>query len=566
MPDRQHHHRHRRPHRRPHRHRRPRPGRRAVAIVGLLSVIGPVSLPSLADPVGSTSATLVPVPATVTGMRSALQVAIALRELSEELRPVSYRLPVDGHVVRPFEAPDPYGPGHRGVDLDAQPGTTVRAAERGRVRHAGPVGGVVWVSIDHADGVRTSYGPLTAVRVTAGEDVARGDVLGLVAVGGHDEGDRHRGLHLGARRDGAYLDPMRLPGIAAPSPTLVGEGGWWGAGHAVTPYEAWGGGRAGGVLTTPSPRASAPGYAVPPNANHLVLVAGLSSTSGVELLDPSHLGIDERSATRFSYAAPGTPYGVEDTWQGVEIAAVRLAEQLRAQARRQPGRAVDLLGHSLGGVVIAHYLLHLHDPWDVTLPPIGHVVTIASPLDGSDLARAGNALVAAPGLGRVVRGAWEVAGSVPGIVGDTARSVTPDAPALQDLATGSPVLRDLAAAWSDARHAPGAGPFATGTRVLNVVASLDALVGADRSAFDGTERRVLPGTHQGVLATEAVREVVWRFLADREVVHSPGLLATHVGGWYGTGLTTLALLAGDVDAVHDLPASPFPWIEAQRGW
>lgn len=554
------------PHHRPHDHRDRRPGQRAVMLARILSVIGPVSLLLLAHQVGPTPATLVPVSATVTGMRSALQVAIALRELAEELRPVSYRLPVDGSIVRPFEAPDPYGPGHRGVDLDARPGTTVRAAERGRVRHAGPVAGVVWVSIDHDDGVRTSYGPLSAVRVTAGEDVARGDVLGLVAAGGHGDEDRDRGLHLGARRDGAYLDPMRLPGIAVLSPTLVGEGGWWGAGHAVTPYDAWGGGRAGGVLTTPSPRATAPGYAVPPNANHLLVVAGLSSTSGVELLDPSHLGIGEGSATRFSYAGPGAPYGVEDTWQGVEIAAVRLAEQLRAQARRQPGRAVDLVGHSLGGVVIAHYLLHLHDPWDITLPPIGHVVTIASPLDGSDLARAGNALVDAPGLGRVVRGAWEMAGSAPGIVGDTASSVTPDAQALQDLATGSPVLRELAAAWADARHASGAGPFATGTRVLNVVASLDALVGADRAALDGTERRVLPGTHEGVLATEAVREVVWRFLAGREVVHSPGLLATHVGGWYGTGLTTLAVLAGDIDASRDLPSSLFPPIGAPGGW
>ena len=102
-----------------------------------------------------------------------------------------------------------------------------------------------------------------------------------------------------------------------------------------------------------------------------MLVAGLSSTSGVELIDPAHLGIDIEGVTRFSYAGVGLPYGVEDTWQGVEAAALRLQQQLREQARHQPGRAVDLVGHSLGGVIIAHYLLHLHDPWDITLPPIG---------------------------------------------------------------------------------------------------------------------------------------------------------------------------------------------------
>ena len=505
-------------------------------------------------------------PATVTAVRSALQIAAALRELAEELRPVSYRLPVDAPVVRPFESPDPYGPGHRGVDLDAPPGTVVRAAERGRVRHAGQVAGVVWVSIDHEDGVRTSYGPLDAVRVAAGEEVTRGAILGHLAAGDHGDVERDRGLHLGARRDGEYVDPMRLPGIGMPLPTLVGDGGWWGADHAVTPYDAWGGGRAGGVLTTPSPRASAPGFAVPPNANHLVLVAGLSSTSGIELLDPSHLGIAEGSATPFSYAGAGLPYGIEDTWQGVEVAAARLAEQLRVQARSQPGRAVDLIGHSLGGVVIAHYLLHLHDPWDVTLPPIGHVVTIASPLDGSDLARAGNALVDAPGAGPVLRGAWEAAGGLPGIVGDTARSLAPDAPSLRDVATASSVLQQLADAWAVAGQSGAAGPLATGTRVLNIVASLDGLVGADRAALDDTERRVLPGTHEGVLATEAVREVIWRFLAGREVVQSPGLLATHLGGWYGTGLTAVSAFAGDVDAARDLPLPMSPHLGVARGW
>ena len=518
-------------------------------------------------------AALLPAPpahATVAAVRGAVQTVIALRELAEELRPPSYRMPVDGPVVRRFEPPSSdYGPGHRGIDIDVPPGTPVRAAERGRVHHAGQVAGIVWVSIDHADGVRTSYGPLTSLRVAAGDDVTRGEVIGLLADGGHGEPDVDRGLHLGARRGGVYIDPLRLPGLGAPRPTLVGAGGWWAADHAVTPYDPWGGGRLGGMLTTPSPRADAPGYASPPNANHLVLVAGLSSTSDVELIDPSHLGIGEGSATRFSYAGSGMPYGYEHTWQGVESAARALEQQLREQARRQPGRAVDLVGHSLGGVVITYYLLHLHDPFDITLPPIGHVVTIASPLDGSDLARAGVALVDAPGAGRVLRGAWELAGSAPGIVGDTARSLEPDALSLRDIATASPLLDAVAHAWHDALVSSGTGPLATGTRVLNIVASLDGLVGADRAALDDAERRVLPGTHEGVLATEAVREVVWSFLAGREVVASPGRLTTHLGAWYGTGLSAISVVAGDVEAVHELPFPPFPVtdaLEVLRRW
>jgi len=490
---------------------------------------------------------------------SAARIAIALRELADELRPVSYRPPVDGGVVRPFEPPTTdYGSGHRGVDLDARAGAVVRAAERGRVHHAGPVAGVVWVSIDHQDGVRTSYGPLTALRVRAGDEVDRGAAIGLLAAGDHGQPDVDQGLHLGARRGGAYVDPMLLPGMTTPLPSLVGAGGWRGAGHAVTPYDPWAGGRLAGVLTTPSPAATAPGFAVPPNPNHLLLVAGLSSTSGVELLDPLHLGVQPGSSSRFSYAGTGLPYGVEHTWEGVEVAALRLAEQLRERARREPGRAVDLIGHSLGGVVVAHYLLHHHDAFDRTLPPIGHVVTVASPLEGSDLARAGLALLDIPVAGSLLEGAWDAAGGLPGVAGETARSLVPGAPSLADVAAGSDILRTLALAWGGALAADGTGPLATGTRVLSIVASLDGLVGADRAALPEAERRVLPGTHDGVLATEAIREVVWHFLAGREVVQSPGHLATVAGGMYGTGLTIASALVGDRAAVLDLPLPPVP--------
>lgn len=501
---------------------------------------------------------VLPGTATVT-VGSALRVALALRELADELRPLRYRLPVDAPVVRPYVEPShAFGPGHRGIDLDAAPGSAVRAAERGRIHHAGQVAGIVWVSIQHEDGTLTSYGPLTGLQVRQGDDVARGALLGVVADGHHGDPEIDRGLHFGARRGGVPIDPVGLPGLRAAVPSLIGSGGWWGADHAVVPYDPWGGGRFAGVLTSPSPTADRAGYAVAPNANHLVLVAGLSSTSEVELVDPTHLGIDPHSTTRFSYAGPGMAYGAADTWDGVVLAAQRLEAQLREQARSEPGRPVDLLGHSLGGLVITYYLLHLHDPFDVGLPPLGHVVTVASPLEGSDLARAGVALMDAPGSGPVLRNLWDAAGALPGVLGATARSLTPDAVSLRDVATASPVLDVMSDAWREALAVQGTGPLATGTRVLHIAASLDALVGADRAALDGAERRVLPGTHDGVLATEAIREVVWQFLAGREVVASPGHLTTHVGAWYGVGLTAVSAFAGDVGAAEELPSPLLP--------
>src|SRR5688500_8539778 len=92
--------------------------------------------------------------------------------------------PVNGPVVRPFEAPaGPYAAGHRGVDFAVPPGTPVRAAAAGTVVFAGPVAGARHVVVAHAEGLRTSYSYLRGVRVAVGDAVERGAVLG--SSGGH---------------------------------------------------------------------------------------------------------------------------------------------------------------------------------------------------------------------------------------------------------------------------------------------------------------------------------------------------------------------------------------------
>src|SRR5947208_1524190 len=114
--------------------------------------------------------------------------------------------PVDGAVVRPFDAPaSEYAAGHRGVDFAAAPGTPVRAANDGVVSFAGSVAGTLHVTIAHAGNVRTSYSFLSSVSVRAGERVARGDIVGLSGGVGPD----HDGtvLHLGLRIGDRYVDP-----------------------------------------------------------------------------------------------------------------------------------------------------------------------------------------------------------------------------------------------------------------------------------------------------------------------------------------------------------------------
>jgi murein DD-endopeptidase MepM/ murein hydrolase activator NlpD len=112
-------------------------------------------------------------------------------------------------VVTPFRGPDqPYGPGHRGADLAGAPGQAVLAARAGVVIFAGPIAGRGSVSVQHDDGLRTTYEPVTPV-VAAGQRVTAGQVVGLLEPGhGSCPGTC---LHWGARRDRlVYVDPLVL--------------------------------------------------------------------------------------------------------------------------------------------------------------------------------------------------------------------------------------------------------------------------------------------------------------------------------------------------------------------
>ena len=131
--------------------------------------------------------------------------------------PGSYAWPVVGPVIREFEAPTgPFGPGHRGIDIGAARGAPVRASAAGVVAFAGRIAGDMHVSIDHPDGVRTSYAFLGSMSVKAGAAVTRGDPLGTVGDG--HEGAETSHLHFGARFAGEYIDPMLL----LERPSMVG--------------------------------------------------------------------------------------------------------------------------------------------------------------------------------------------------------------------------------------------------------------------------------------------------------------------------------------------------------
>ena len=113
-------------------------------------------------------------------------------------------------VERGFKRPPTrWSSGHRGVDLRLAPGEPVLAAADGVVAFAGSVAGRWVISIDHADGIRTTYEPVVPA-LPRGASVRMGEVIGRL-----DDSASHCApascLHWGARREGDdYLDPLSL--------------------------------------------------------------------------------------------------------------------------------------------------------------------------------------------------------------------------------------------------------------------------------------------------------------------------------------------------------------------
>jgi len=153
--------------------------------------------------------------------------------------------PVAGRpaVLRGWEPPaGPYGPGHRGVDLTARPGTAILAAATGRVSFAGRVAGrgvlVIELAGSGAPPLRTTYEPVRAL-VEKGDDVVSGRPVGVL-----EAGPFHCAagcLHWGLRRGDAYLDPLSLlpPALLRRGPSrLLPVFGVPGPGGAAAPVAA----------------------------------------------------------------------------------------------------------------------------------------------------------------------------------------------------------------------------------------------------------------------------------------------------------------------------------------
>jgi murein DD-endopeptidase MepM/ murein hydrolase activator NlpD len=119
--------------------------------------------------------------------------------------------PVEGRVGSSFgEREDPIngeGAFHPGIDIEAPYGTPVRAAGDGVV--TGAVMGAGYgreIELDHGHDVLTLYGHLSAIAVTAGQHVTRGQVIGYVGQSGRATGPH---LHYEVRVHNIPVNPHK---------------------------------------------------------------------------------------------------------------------------------------------------------------------------------------------------------------------------------------------------------------------------------------------------------------------------------------------------------------------
>ena len=120
----------------------------------------------------------------------------------------SWPVPAPHPIARPYIAPaTPYSTGHRGIDIRAAAGGQVRAPADGVVHFAGFVVDRSVISIRHAGGVLSSFEPVEPL-VATGDRVRRGEVIGIL-LPGHCSAPC---LHLGARVDGEYVNPLLFLG------------------------------------------------------------------------------------------------------------------------------------------------------------------------------------------------------------------------------------------------------------------------------------------------------------------------------------------------------------------
>lgn len=133
----------------------------------------------------------------------------SLKEIEDE-KPDNFINPVNGSVNSDFGPREKPTEGastdHKGVDLKASEGQTVKASADGVVSFAGEQRGYgKIVIIDHTGNIQTAYAHLSSISVSKDDEVKQGDNIGAAGQTGTATGPH---LHFEVRENGTQVDPM----------------------------------------------------------------------------------------------------------------------------------------------------------------------------------------------------------------------------------------------------------------------------------------------------------------------------------------------------------------------
>ncbi|MFL4472884.1 M23 family metallopeptidase [Paeniglutamicibacter sp. MACA_103] len=148
-------------------------------------------------------------------------VTVAAGKVAKETKPAPAISADEGKVTRLSQPVDsirltsrfgfrknPTGPGymnHNGLDYAVPMGTPIKAAAGGTVVQAEWAGHSGFrVEIDHGNGLHTSYNHNSALKVSVGQKVARGEVVSLAGSTGNSTGPH---LHLEVIVNGEWVNP-----------------------------------------------------------------------------------------------------------------------------------------------------------------------------------------------------------------------------------------------------------------------------------------------------------------------------------------------------------------------
>ena len=262
-----------------------------------------------------------------------------------------------------------------------------------------------------------------------------------------------------------------------------------------------------------------------PNDNIVVTIAGIGSQTEFEpngsvttnaamyQTDLTALGFSEDQIYNFSYAGiqeggEGAyrihkPYSQQDTYKSIARSAEELARQIEEIHRREPGKEIDLIAHSQGGLVAQYYLEHFSDSDDRQRIEIDHFVSMGTPHLGADAAQLHEQLTGTPQGDFLLEG-WDV-------IADTFGMPPPSSEAAREMSENSKFIRDLTVNWDSSL-----------AKTTTIAATFDLVVTPQHSRLRGTQHYTadMPNgissfwAHGKVVDAISTQEIVYNSLAD----------------------------------------------------